>query len=513
MKSKVIILIVCILLHFSSSAQTTDFNLIAGQSLELGFNTNPDRHYVIQKSTDVTPANWSNLGKPFKGDGKRNYALTRYNNNQMIYRVVEYNLNSGLIAYYPFNGNANDKSINGNHGIVSGATLTSDRFGNINSAYSFNGTNQYIQCPNQSYLNIGSGDMSISMWVYLNNNFTNRFFLGKSDGQFNQNKWIVYYSYNPTQFSFHQNTSTGASTFSAPANWLTDSNSWHHLVITKSSSTYTTYIDGIKASQSSGPIAIPATSTALTIGMVENVGWMSGKLDDIRVYNRALSADEVNVLNSETNINLDDGLVAYYNLNGNANDSSTNANHGIPSNTTLTTDRFGKSDKAMHFNGINALIQIQSKPYLALTNAESTVAFWAKFEGTASTRHILGKSDGPFNQNKWIYYYSSSSSEISLHVNRISGGSTFSAPTSFSYDTTTWHHFAMIKNGSTYTSYIDGIPQSQSSGPSQLPSTTSNFTIGSVENSSWFRGDIDDVRVYNRALTSKEILSLISFED
>ena len=48
-------------------------------------------------------------------------------------------LQSGLVAYYPFNGNANDESGNGHHGTVMGATLTSDRFGRPNKAYHFNG--------------------------------------------------------------------------------------------------------------------------------------------------------------------------------------------------------------------------------------------------------------------------------------------------------------------------------------------------------------------------------------
>ena len=50
----------------------------------------------------------------------------------------------GLVAYYPFNGNANDESTDGHDGTVYGATLTTDRFGNSNSAYSFDGINDYI---------------------------------------------------------------------------------------------------------------------------------------------------------------------------------------------------------------------------------------------------------------------------------------------------------------------------------------------------------------------------------
>jgi len=70
-----------------------------------------------------------------------------------------------LVAYYPFNGNANDESGNGNNGIVNGATLTADRFGNANSAYSFDGVSNYIEVADNSTLNFGTNDFSISMWL------------------------------------------------------------------------------------------------------------------------------------------------------------------------------------------------------------------------------------------------------------------------------------------------------------------------------------------------------------
>src|SRR5580765_3803529 len=61
---------------------------------------------------------------------------------------AQVNLNQGLVAYYPFNGNANDQSGNNNNPIFNNATLTADRFGNSNSAYSFNGITSkfYVNC-------------------------------------------------------------------------------------------------------------------------------------------------------------------------------------------------------------------------------------------------------------------------------------------------------------------------------------------------------------------------------
>src|SRR6185312_11005406 len=77
---------------------------------------------------------------------------------------AQVNLNSGLVAYYPFTGNANDISGNGNNPIFNNATLTTDRFGNPNSAYSFNGVDNYIQIPNSPSLN-PANQISICAWV------------------------------------------------------------------------------------------------------------------------------------------------------------------------------------------------------------------------------------------------------------------------------------------------------------------------------------------------------------
>ena len=79
-------------------------------------------------------------------------------------RGQKINLDSGLVACYPFNGNANDQSGNGYNGIVNGATLTSDRFGNPNSAYTFNGINNYIYAPDNPTFRVKS--VTLAGWFY-----------------------------------------------------------------------------------------------------------------------------------------------------------------------------------------------------------------------------------------------------------------------------------------------------------------------------------------------------------
>jgi hypothetical protein len=80
-------------------------------------------------------------------------------------QVPSYVPTNGLVGYWPFNGNANDESGNGNNGVVNGASLTTDRFGNANSAYSFNGSSNYIQISDASALRLSETDYTISVWI------------------------------------------------------------------------------------------------------------------------------------------------------------------------------------------------------------------------------------------------------------------------------------------------------------------------------------------------------------
>src|SRR5215475_7065552 len=81
-----------------------------------------------------------------------------------FFAIGQVNLSQGLLAYYPFNGNANDASGNNNHGTpMNGVQLTTDRFGNANSAYLFDGVDDYITIPNSASLN-PTNAMSVALY-------------------------------------------------------------------------------------------------------------------------------------------------------------------------------------------------------------------------------------------------------------------------------------------------------------------------------------------------------------
>jgi len=89
-------------------------------------------------------------------------------------QLPSYVPSNGLVGYWPFNGNANDESGNGNNGTVNGATLTADRNGVAGNAYNFDGVNDYIKC-----LNAGPGGnptVTVSFWMKRQNNLNGHIF-------------------------------------------------------------------------------------------------------------------------------------------------------------------------------------------------------------------------------------------------------------------------------------------------------------------------------------------------
>jgi hypothetical protein len=97
-------------------------------------------------------------------------------------QVPSYVPTNGLVGWWPFNGNANDESGNGNHGTVNGATLAADRFGNAGKAYSFDGSD-LITVLNNSSLNIQpSNGFSVSIWAERTSAGVQGHLFGKRNG-------------------------------------------------------------------------------------------------------------------------------------------------------------------------------------------------------------------------------------------------------------------------------------------------------------------------------------------
>jgi hypothetical protein len=202
--------------------------------------------------------------------------------------VPSYVPTSGLVGWWPFNGNANDESGNGNNGTVNGALLTSDRNSNLNSAYIFDGNGDFINCGNSPTVNI-TGSISVSSWIYANNLNGEHGIISK------MNTGIATYEL-ITADNFLRWMDVGGFLFSNSIN----TNQWLHVVSVFDNSLLlkSIYINGILSATSSSSVStIPTNSDNLYIGahqpsIVPGWSW-DGKLDDIGVWNRALTQEEI----------------------------------------------------------------------------------------------------------------------------------------------------------------------------------------------------------------------------
>ena len=215
------------------------------------------------------------------------------------------NLKNGLVACYPFNGNAKDETGNGNNGTVNGANLTADRFGKANSAYSFNGASLIAVNPaqfkNQSY--------TYSTWVKLDNlpnGGDNNCFI-TIGGAGGDQVLSVTASY---QAALSNGFNIGGYNNGNPIqsnNWTgvtPNLNKWYHVVCTRDDIAVKLYVDGQLMAVNSPLTATNGTTpnygspTYVTFG-ARNGGasqYMQGSLDDIHLYNRPITAAEVKAL-------------------------------------------------------------------------------------------------------------------------------------------------------------------------------------------------------------------------
>ena len=222
------------------------------------------------------------------------------------------NLNLGLKAYYPFTGNANDVSGNNNNPVFNNATLTADRVGNPNSAYHFNGTSSYMQVPNSASLNT-TNKLSLSAWVkpmgFYAGNCHGNSVIAKGNTSTTPGLYIIWYDdnagtygancggpLNPAVENFY---GAGGMTPAPGYTPYIQTNQWYSVIVTYDGTTVKLYIDcQLKYSGPQGGINF-TNPQDLFIGKVDNPSfpyWVNGDIDEVRIYDRALTVDEVNVL-------------------------------------------------------------------------------------------------------------------------------------------------------------------------------------------------------------------------
>ncbi|MCX8074065.1 MAG: carboxypeptidase regulatory-like domain-containing protein [Clostridia bacterium] len=197
-------------------------------------------------------------------------------------------------------------------------------------------------------------------------------------------------------------------------------------------------------------------------------------------------------------------LIAYYPFNGNVNDESGNNYHGTNNNASLTTDRFNRPNKAFYFSG-NSFIELNNTRQLNFNNNTFTICAWIKFneyneDNAIVFKHLYfhGTGYGLGVKNNKIYFYISQDPRL---------------VTDETYSDNRWHFIVGILDGNIQKLYVDGILKKTQVFQYNRIHNDVNITIGNSYKyqggyGGYFKGSIDDVRIFNKVLSHAEIQSL-----
>ena len=198
---------------------------------------------------------------------------------------------SGLVSWWPGNGNAND-IIGGNNGsLVGGAGFAA---GEVGQAFSFNGTSGYVTVPNSPSLDFSGGSITVEAWIkvnYLTNNADWKGIITKGNAS-----WRLFGTVYSNTITFGGAGTSGTQVINGNRN-VNDGN-WHHVAAVYDGANMFLYVDGtLDASQPETGL-ITTTSDPVGIGYLQNSGlpgqyWFDGRIDEPSIYSRALSAGEI----------------------------------------------------------------------------------------------------------------------------------------------------------------------------------------------------------------------------
>ena len=433
-------------------------------------------------------------------------------------------LNDGLVAYYPLDGDAKDYSGNGYDGSIFGAKRAVGSDGLPDTALEFDGTS-WVDMP--KYNQLPSEDsFSYSYWVNISDDYTGSKLL-------NRHANISSYTDGPLFAMAVLRESNGENRFQlvvrgdyqdglpyaeGPTATTYPSNTWLHVVMMRDyGDSFKVYIDAQEV------VNIPDNGKELIIHPIRlgthkdpSVEPFSGSLDEFRVYDRALSANEVAQLYEYESTPparpieewLNDGLVAYYPFNGDAKDYSGNGNDGevvgaIFENVTSTGEGFSLRFSA---DGSSVLL-----PNLPGSQGEAiSVSCWFN-TGYSHTGKLVIKDDAKNRQ--WNLQVETDH----LRANLWTSDGQYSASFPTVYYDSQWYHCSFTWDGNSIELYFNGENKvSKSASGSRIASGSSPVIVGTDPSYNsrlfGFKGQIDDVRIYNRALTATEVAQLYAYE-
>jgi len=486
------------------------------ERLDLGF-PNEDRNAVILKlvNDDIISGKLLNFGDDvfhftakyspdlkIKSQHVSSLTFTRWPETG-----VNWKRNEGLVAYYPFNGNANDESKHENHGKVTGATLTEDRFGNPNSAYNFSGKDNYINCGNSSSLEL-TGDMTIEAWIYptgLNYDADHGIIVKKGDCTHASRD--AYYleltgSSLPANINFSLSDGPSLSYYTVQG-VIPSLNKWYHVASTydRAEGKVRVYVDGLlRKTFDRNTQTKPAASHNVFIGREGSQNYSGrrfiGKIDEVRLYNRALSETEIQ------DYCLIKGLTTAYDsytklmLHMDGTNGSTRFTdetgktvtaHG---NAQISTAPYKFGGASGLFNGTNAYLTVPNSSDFDFGSGDFTIDFWCYPKDNDFTPIIDLRTSNEegiciYREGGLLDMFVAWSWPSDMFVFKLTGNNN------------EWSHVALVRSGNTFTGYVNGVAATPHTDARSIAAPNGTIKIGIHHrgNIEYFNGYVDELRI------------------
>ncbi len=447
-------------------------------------------------------------------------------------------LDSGLAGYWTLDDgsgtNATDASTNGNTGtLTNGPTWAT---GQIGGAATFDGSNDYITIPDTNVVEFNyDKDFSLAVWTKIPST--------QNDTSAVDNdivsKWNNSGGYPYALRVYNQTYGTaadrgkvriarydGTNNPTATSTKTINDDAWHHIVATKAGSVLTIYVDGMANATATDTTTTTTTNaTAVELGRrASATNYFTGSLDEFRLYNRALSADEVSRLYAlSTPTGVDTSLKGYWSFNGQDVSGTTAYDRSGAGNTGTLSGAgaaIGKLGQALTFDGSNDYVSVSDASSLDITGTLTLSAWVRKATHPAAGNYeiVAGKGTVGSAQHNYVFgLYGNGSNTEYLVFRFYNSGWHIIRGTTTSLDLDTWYHIVAVYDdaANAVDLYVNGVTQSETviSGDPEntsLVTNNQNFWIGDIDNTAYspFDGRIDDVRIYNRAFTSADVTAL-----
>jgi hypothetical protein len=430
---------------------------------------------------------------------------------------------AGLVAWWRGESNAVD-IVGGNNGTLIGGTNFAA--GAVGAAFQFNGVNQLVEVPASPAVDPASA-LSLEAWVNLSGYSANdSSVIAGSDCSYCIEQYALVMSQVSGLWYFRAELGNGSTYTFVTSSTPVQTNAWYHIAMTYDGATLRLYVNGALAGTVAAVNAMTATTQGFVIGGLASGPWdFYGQVDEVSLYNRALTGSEVlgvytagaggKCLTIQTNspppptnncVAPPAGLVAWWQGESNTLDSAGTNNGTWVGGTNYASGEVGT---AFQFNGLNQVVVIPASPAVDPTNSLS-METWVNLSGySGNDSTVIAGSDCSF----CIQQYALSMSQVSGHwVFRAqlgNGGGYVLATGTTAAQTNTWYHVAMTYDGTTLKLYVNGALDASAAAVNAMTPTTQGFSIGGLPSGPWdFAGRIDELSLYNRALTSSEVLGI-----